>query len=439
MNSKGRGQELYKKAKSIIPGGTQLLSKRPEMFLPDQWPAYYSEANGCEIKDLDNRTYLDFSLMGVGSCMLGYNDQDVTNAVIGAIKDGNMSTLNVPEEVELAELLIELHPWAEMVRYARTGGEAMAIAVRLARAATGKDVVLFSGYHGWSDWYLAANIADDASLDGHLLSGLEPAGVPRVLSRSSIPFQFNDVESFKQLADQYKGKIGAIIVESIRNDMPTGDFIEVIHSVARQQNIPLIVDEITAGFRLNIGGAHLITGWHPDVAVFAKGISNGHPMAAIIGKSSIMQAAQRSFISSTYWTERTGPVAALATIRKMQKIDAPKILAHVGEMVQQGWNELLKKYNIPGRVGGILPISHFDFKYEDSMLLKTAFIQAMLDRNILATGAVYATVAHTDLLITKYLEACDESFAEIWAAANEQRLDKYLRGPQAHSGFKRLN
>ena len=438
MVNKGRGQQLYKRAKNIIPGGTQLLSKRPEMFLPDQWPAYYSEAKGCEIKDLDNRTYLDFSLMGVGSCMLGYNDQDVTNAVIGAIKAGNMSTLNVPEEVELAELLIELHPWAEMVRYARTGGEAMAIAVRLARAATGKDVVLFSGYHGWSDWYLAANIADDASLDGHLLAGLEPAGVPRALSRSSIPFQFNDVEYFKQLADQYKGKVGAIIVESIRNDMPREDFLEAIHCVAREHNIPLIVDEITAGFRLNIGGAHLITGWNPDMAVFAKGMSNGHPMAAIIGKSSIMQAAQRSFISSTYWTEKTGPVAALATIKKMREINAPEILSHIGRRIQQGWRDLLKKHSIPGSVSGILPISHFDFEYEDSLLLKTAFIQAMLDRKFLATGALYATVAHTDILIDQYLQACDESFAEIWGAVTDKRLEKYLRGPRAHSGFKRL-
>ena len=272
MISEGKGQLLYKRAKEIIPGGTQLLSKRPEMFLPDQWPAYYSSAEGCEVTDLDGNTYLDFSLMGVGSCILGYNDPDVSAAVIEAIKSGNMATLNVPEEVELAELLLGLHPWADMVRYARTGGEAMSIAVRLARAASGNDVVLFSGYHGWSDWYIAANIADDASLDGHLLSGLQPAGVPRTLNRTAVPFRYNDVEAFNSVLDKYNGKIGAIVVESIRNDMPTSEFLEAIHNAAGKHGIPLIVDEITAGFRLNIGGAHLVTGWNPDIS----GICQGH-------------------------------------------------------------------------------------------------------------------------------------------------------------------
>ena len=439
MISEGKGQLLYKRAKEIIPGGTQLLSKRPEMFLPDQWPAYYSSAEGCEVTDLDGNTYLDFSLMGVGSCILGYNDPDVSAAVIEAIKSGNMATLNVPEEVELAELLLGLHPWADMVRYARTGGEAMSIAVRLARAASGNDVVLFSGYHGWSDWYIAANIADDASLDGHLLSGLQPAGVPRTLNRTAVPFRYNDVEAFNSVLDKYNGKIGAIVVESIRNDMPTSEFLEAIHNAAGKHGIPLIVDEITAGFRLNIGGAHLVTGWNPDIAVFAKGMSNGHPMAAIIGKQGIMQAAQKTFVSSTYWTDKTGPVAALATIRKMQKINAPQLLSHVGETVQTGWKKLLAKYQIPGHVAGILPLSHIDFEMEDSLLFKTAFIQAMLDRKFLATNAVYATVAHLDTYIKQYIRACDEAFAEIWQAYVEKRLEEYLRGPKAHVGFQRLN
>ncbi len=436
--SRKQSLQLYKHAKNLIPGGTQLLSKRPEMFLPDQWPSYYSSAKGCEITDLDGNTYLDFSIMGVGSCILGYNDPDVTDAVISAIRAGNMTTLNAPEEVELAELLINLHPWAEMVRYARTGGEAMSIAVRLARAASGKDLVLFSGYHGWSDWYLAANIADDASLDGHLLSGLEPKGVPRALGHTSIPFPFNDNETFKQLIKQYGDRIGAIVVESIRNDMPTKEFLDTVHSFTQNKNIPLIVDEITAGFRLNIGGAHLITGWNPDIAVFAKGISNGHPMAAIIGKRDIMESAQRTFVSSTYWTERTGPVAALTTIRKMQKINAPQILSHIGEVVQNGWKVLLEELKIPGHVGGILPLSHIDFTTEDPILFKTAFIQAMLDRKYLATGALYAAIVHTDDLIQQYLNACAESFEEIKESYENENLNGYLRGPKAHSGFQRL-
>jgi len=177
----GKSQELYRKAKKIIPGGTQLLSKRPEMFLPELWPAYYDKAKGCEVWDLDGKKYIDMSTMGVGSCILGYADDDVNKAVKSAVDRGNMCTLNAPEEVELAELLLKLHPWAEMVRYARTGGESMMIAVRIARAKSGKDTVLFCGYHGWHDWYLSSNLADEKSLDGHLLPGLNPLGVPRAL------------------------------------------------------------------------------------------------------------------------------------------------------------------------------------------------------------------------------------------------------------------
>ena len=147
----GKSQQLYIKAKGIIPGGTQLFSKRPEMFLPDFWPAYYDKAKGCEVWDLDGNKYIDMSYMGIGTCILGYADEDVDNAVKNGIDKGSMTTLNPPEEVELAELLCNIHPWAGMVRYARTGGEAMTIAVRIGRAKTEKDLVLFCGYHGWHD------------------------------------------------------------------------------------------------------------------------------------------------------------------------------------------------------------------------------------------------------------------------------------------------
>ena len=168
------GAKLYLHAKDRIPGGTQLLSKRPEMFLPDQWPAYYSRCKGCEVWDLDGRRLTDMSTMGIGSCILGYADDDVNLAVREAVDRGSMCTLNSPAEVALADLLCELHPWAQKVRFARCGGEAMAVATRIARAWSGRDKVAFCGYHGWHDWYLAANLADDSNLDGHLLAGLEP-------------------------------------------------------------------------------------------------------------------------------------------------------------------------------------------------------------------------------------------------------------------------
>ena len=176
------GQTLYRRARKVMPGGTQLLSKRPEMFLPGQWPTYYKSAKGAEVTDLDGKTYLDMSYCGIGATVLGFADPDVNAAVKTAIDMGSMSTLNCAEDIELAELLIELHPWADMVRFGRAGGEAMAIAVRIARAATGRDMMAFCGYHGWHDWYLSANLGETTALDGHLLPGLDTKGVPRGLA-----------------------------------------------------------------------------------------------------------------------------------------------------------------------------------------------------------------------------------------------------------------
>ena len=434
----GLSQDLYKKAKKLIPGGTQLLSKRPEIFLPDLWPAYYEKAKGCRVWDLDGNKYTDMSYMGIGASILGYADKDVDSAVKTAVDKGSMCTLNCPEEVELAELLCKLHPWAEMVRYARTGGEAMAIAVRIARAKTGKDLVLFCGYHGWHDWYLSANLADNKALDGHLLPGLKPKGVPRVLKNSAIPFSYNNIKGFLSLVDKYKNKIGTVIMEPVRNYYPEKGFLETIREMTEKLKIVLIFDEITSGWRLNLGGAHLKLGVNPDIAVFGKGISNGYPMAAIIGKSEVMEVAQETFISSTYWTERIGPVAALATIRKLKERDVPSHLINIGKKIQNGWRESAEKNRLKISVSGIYPLGHFSFNYEDPLILKTLFTQLMLERGFLATDSFYASYAHREKNVEKYLEVVDEVFEFIARAIKENKVKKYLKGPICHSGFRRL-
>jgi len=434
----GKGQTLYNKAKSIIPGGTQLLSKRPEMFLPDYWPAYYSKAKGCKIWDLDGNEYTDTSYMGIGANILGYSDDDVDNAVKEAITNGTMTTLNAPEEVELAEILTDIHPWADMVRYARAGGEAMSIAVRIARAKTNKDIILFCGYHGWTDWYLAANINSDKALDGHLLPGLSSLGVPRGLKGTVIPFNYNNTTEYLELLNKYKGQIAAVVMEPIRNSFPENDFLEVIRETTRENEIVLVVDEITAGWRLNIGGAHLNLGIEPDMAIFGKGISNGYPLTAIIGRREIMELAQDTFISSTFWTERIGPVAAIASIKKMIKNNVPAHLDKVGKTVQSGWKKAASKYNLNISIGGILPLSHFSFNYENNLAVKTLFTQLMLDKGYLATTAMYASYAHKDSDISGYLEAVNESFETISKAIESNSVEKLLRGPVCHSGFKRL-
>lgn len=433
----GKGQELYKKAKNLIPGGTQLLSKRPEQFLPEQWPAYYEKAEGCEVWDLDGNKYVDMSYMGIGACTIGYADPDVNSAVEKVVKSGNMTTLNAPEEVELAELLTELHPWADMVRYTRSGGEAMAVAVRIARAATKKDIVLFSGYHGWHDWYLSANIANEKALDGKLITGLEPAGVPRNLKGTSFPFYYNNKQQFLDLIKEYGDQIGAVVAETIRNIQPEPGFFEVLIEETKKRNIPLIFDEVSSGFRTNTGGAHLLMGVEPDMAVFAKGMSNGYAMAAVIGKSWVMDAAQDSFISSTYWTEKIGPAATIATINKMLKHKVQDHMIYVGKMVLDGWNQLSDKHNLNIKTNTFAPLGNFAFP--DNMLVtKTLFTQEMLKRGFLATNSFYASYAHKEEHVKAYLEAVDEVFELIAKASVEGNIEKYLEGPVAHSGFRRL-
>jgi glutamate-1-semialdehyde 2,1-aminomutase len=432
------GAELWRKAKKIIPGGSQLLSKRSEQFLPEYWPSYYRKALGAEVWDLDNNRYLDMSIMGIGACPLGYADPDVNAAVKSKIDNGSMCTLNSPEEVELAEKLIHLHPWAGQVRYARCGGEAMAIAVRIARAHTKKDIVAFCGYHGWHDWYLAANLADDQHLDGHLLPGLAPAGVPRGLTGTSVPFRYNQTDEIGAIAEKYGGKLAAIVMEPIRDHEPSPAFIQSVHRIARENDAVLIVDEVSSGFRLTTGGAHPMYGINPDMAVFAKAMSNGYPMAAIIGRDEVMRSAQDTFISSTYWTEGIGPVAALATIGKYERCDVPQHLVRTGKVVQDGWKYSAEASGIEIEIGGIPPLSHFSVTGENGLYVQTLYTQLMLERGFLAGKSFYASYAHTSEHIRRYLEATCTVFEQISHGQENGTIDTMLKGPVARPGFHRL-
>jgi glutamate-1-semialdehyde 2,1-aminomutase len=421
-----------------MPGGTQLLSKRPEMLLPDQWPSYYTSAAGTRVHDLDGNEYIDMSFSGIGACVLGYADLDVDTAVRDAISQGTMTTLNCPEEVELAELLLDLHPWAEMVRYSRTGGEAMAMAVRIARAATGRDKIAFCGYHGWHDWYLATNLSDSAGLEGHLLPGLDPAGVPRGLHGSVIPFRYGAIAELEWIVASHGDELAAIVMEPVRSAHPPAGFLERVRELAHRQHVVLVFDEITSGWRLTTGGAHLVYGVVPDIAVFAKGMSNGYPMAAIIGTAAAMDAAQYSFISSTYWTERIGPTAAIAAIMKHQQQRVPVHLDHIGTLVQQGWQTLANRYGLALTTGGITPLSKFTLRYPNSQAIRTLFTQLMLERGFLATNALYVMYAHTNEDVERYLHAVDETFGILAQSIQQDTVEAMLKGPVAHSGFQRL-
>lgn len=435
----GKSQDLYVKAKKIIPTGTELLSKRPEMFLPDLWPSYYKKAKGCKVWDLDDKEYYDFAQMGVGSCTLGYADDDINEAVIDAISNSSMCTLNSYEEVELAERLIALHqPWAERARFARSGGEACAIAVRIARAKTGRNKVAFCGYHGWSDWYISANIGDETQLDEQLLPGLKPTGVPRSLRGTALPFLYNDLDSLVELTEKYPDDIAAIIMEPRRGEELQEGFLEGVRQLADKIGAVLIFDEITAGFRLCIGGIHKLYGVNPDIAVFGKALGNGFPITAIIGTKEVMDAAETSFISSTFWTERIGFAAGVATLKKMEKINSPQILINYGDKIVHALTSAAQKNGLRLCVSHITPLAHIDWDYENGLAIQTLYAQIMLDRGYLVSSAIYSTVAYNDDIISLFAKDTEEAFEIIAEAIRENTVEKQLRGPVKQSGFARL-
>ena len=435
--SESGSQDLAARARRRIPGGTQLLSKRPELFLPGQWPAYYRSARGVEVEDADGRRYVDVTHHSVGACPLGYADADVDRAVIAAIESGSTCTLLAPEEVELAELLCELHPWAEMARYTRGGGEAMAVAVRIARAASGREVVACSGYHGWHDWYLAANLGDRSALDGHLLPGIEPAGVPPSLAGTVVAFPWGDAGALDAVAQRHGERLAAIVLEPARYALPPDGYLAHARAVARRLGAVLVLDEVTSGFRLNAGGYHLLAGVAPDLAVFAKALGNGFPIGAVIGTRAVMEAAQRCFISSTSWSERTGPVAALATVRKLRALRVPAHLSAMGERMRAGWETAAARHGLPVATKGIAPLPVFAFQHAEARALATLYTQCMLDQGFLAAGAFYASLAHTPAIVDAALAATDRSFATLRRALDEGRVRQALRGPVAEAGLRK--
>lgn len=432
------GQKLYKKAKKLIPGGTMLLSKRPEMFLPEHWPSYFSKAKGCSVWDLDGNELIDMSIMGIGTNTLGYGNAVVDNAVKETVNKGNMSTLNCPEEVYLAERLVEINPWADMVRFARSGGEANSIAIRIARAASAKDKVAICGYHGWHDWYLSANHNGNDDLSGHLLEGLSPKGVPENLKNTVYPFNYNNFEELLSIVNA--NDIGVIKMEVVRNFGPEDDFLHKVRKLATDRNIVLIFDECTSGFRETFGGIYQKYGVEPDMAMYGKTLANGYALTAVIGIKSVMEAAQNTFISSTFWTERIGPTAALATLKLMEKTKSWELITAIGNKMREGWQKLADDHNLKITISGIPSLSVYSFNSKKALEYKTFITQEMLSKGYLASTNFYASTAHNEDNLKLYFEALNDVYSIIAdCEKGNKKIENLLKGPVCHAGFKRLN
>ena len=413
-----KGIRTWNKATKIIPGGNGLLSKRPFRYLPNLWPTYYKKSKGLNIWDLDNKKYIDFCQMGIGTCILGYANKFVDTAVKKAVNSGVNSSLNSIEEYILAKKFLKYNKFADQIKFARGGGEAMSIAVRVARAKSGKDIIAFSGYHGWADWYLAANIKNKNTLDEYLVPGIDPSGVPKNLKNTIVQIGYNKIKDLKKLN---RKNIAALVIEGSRYDYPSKPFLKEIQKICKKKNICLIVDEITSGWRETIGGIYKKFNLDPDMVVFGKAIGNGYAISSILGKKNYMNYANKSFISSTAWTEKVGFAAANATIDYIIKNKVYLHIPKIGQMITDGWSQIAKDYEIKMKFSEVMPLSTFFLDYANKDELYTFFTKEMLKKGYLASNSVCVSYANKEKDVKKYLKVCREVFIKMKDFMNNKK------------------
>jgi glutamate-1-semialdehyde 2,1-aminomutase len=400
-----KNKVLWKKSKKIILRGNSLFSKNPENYAKN-WPAYFDKAKGCYIWSIDKKKYIDFSYMGIGTNILGYSNSKIDNHVKKIINKGTMSTLNCVEEVSLSQKLIEMHPWASMCKFTRTGAEASAVAIRIGRIYSKKNKIAICGYHGWHDWYLSVNLNGKKKLDTHLLKNLNVDGVDKNLKNSSVSFKYNNLDSFKKIVKQNKD-IGVVIMEVERFEEVKKDFLKYIRDYTKKNKITLIFDECTSGFRQTFGGLHLKYKINPDICLLGKSLGNGYPINAVIGSKRVMNMAKNSFISSTFWSDRIGPAAALKTLEIMKKKRSWLRLIELAKFFRSSFKSILNKHNINGKVIGSGSLLQIKIEGVKDLELKKYFASEMLKNNMLATNVIYLSVAHNKQLLKKYFKELD--------------------------------
>ncbi len=429
-------KNLYGRAKKHILSGNMLLSKNPEMILPKGWPTYFSKSKNIYVWDLKGKKYIDMMCL-VGQSIIGYANNNLDRYVFSNAQKGIMTSLNCPEEVLLAEKILKLHPWAGMTKFARSGGEANALAIRIARAATGREHIAISGYHGWHDWYLSVNIKNKNNLSKFLFPGLNPYGVPKSLSNTCHAFQSNNLTSLKKIIKKFR--LAAICMEVARNKLPDKKMLYEIRKLANKNKIILIFDECTSGFRRNNGGLHMTTGVNPDLAMFGKALGNGYAISCVIGKEKIMKKAQRCFMSSTFWTERIGFLAALKNLEILEKKRPFKKIISNGKYLNKSLISLANKYKLLIKINGIEAITSFIFLSKKHFEYKTFISQEMLKKGFLASNIIFLNIYHSKKVIDKYISALDPIFKKIKSFEDGLPIKKYLKSPVCKSGFKRIN
>ena len=432
--------KTYELAGKLIPGWTQLISRRASQFANGVSPIYAQCAKGARFTDIDGNSYIDW-VSAVGAIILGHADKVVDQAVKEQINRGSLYSLNSPLEVELAEELVDTIPSAEMVRYTKGGGEACAVAVRIARGTSGREKILFCGYHGWHDWYQAANYLVNPEDGEFPFSGIEPIGVPQVLANTVIPFAYGNLTMLEDLLKNNQNQVAAIMMEPIRSALPDPGYLEGVKALAQKHDVILIFDEVSCGWRLSIGGVQKYLNVVPDMTVVAKAMSNGYPMGAVVGLRNVMEPADRMFISSSYWSDNIGLVAALTTIRELKQRDSETRFKEIGDKLIKGINEAITDLGLSGMCSGLYTNPTINLDLPDDTLgskVNTLFIQEMSSRGVLCYTSLTPTLAHTEEDINLTIQAITDTLVVIQSGLESGDIDSLLTCNIKKDPFRRL-
>lgn len=421
-----RSMAWLARARRVVPGASQTLSKGPGMFVEGAYPVFLDRGQGCRVWDVDGNEYIDY-ILGLASITLGYAYPAVTEAVARQLERGSIFSLPHPLEVEIAERLRDVIPCAEMARFVKTGSEADAAAVRVARAATGRDVVIYCGYMGWHEWYA--------------ITTPRSKGIPKDFARLVVPFDYNDLGSLERALDEHHGRVAAVFMEPVLLDAPAPGFLAGVKAAAHRHGALLIFDEIVSGFRWAVGGAQEHWGVVPDLATFGKGMANGLPLAAVVGRAELMREFDDIFVSSTFGGDTLALAACRATLDVYAGAPVIDHLWRMGRRFQEGFTALAQRLGVSVRVLGfpVHPKIVIDHRSpEAARLLMSLFLQETAARGVIFHFAGFnVSYSHGEADVDETLAACAGALGVIGEALGDGRIAERLRGKPYAEAFRR--
>jgi glutamate-1-semialdehyde 2,1-aminomutase len=423
-----KSQSLLTVAKTIIPSASQTYSKSFRCFCEGAAPVFLEKGKGCRVYDVDGNAFLDF-LLGFGPVTIGYNDKRINQAIVEQLARGISFTLPHRLEAELAQKVVDIIPCAEMVKFVKNGSDAAAAAVRLARAFTGRDMILCCGYHGFHDWYVGSTSNN--------------RGVPRSVADLTQPFPYNDVASLDWLLEKHMGKVAAVILEPVSLEEPENQFLETIRSLCNRHGVVLIFDEVVTGFRIALGGAQAYYQVMPDLCCMGKGIANGMPLSLLAGKKEIMKTMDHgAFVSTTFGGETLSMAAALETIRIMETLDYFEHTWNLGRMWLDSVDRIIRDKGAGEFVltAGLPPHSGVMFRTLGTVSaedFKSLFIQEIIAMGILSLGINNYCLAHTKEDVMKYATAVETALDVCRKAVESGSAAPFLRGGRFNPVFAR--